>query len=129
MKSDRNSLILIAGTRKIKYRLNSIMTSTKDFTIIKQTIETLSKDVYLQLQEQNFTFKSVGITAILEDMNTCQRTKTFEISHNSLDIIINTSQKLFLNFLNQESKKIRRVGIKVFHFSKNTGQTKLFDFN
>ena len=34
MKSDRNSLILIAGTRKIKYRLNSIMTSTKDFTII-----------------------------------------------------------------------------------------------
>ena len=71
----------------------------------------------------------MGITAILEDMNTCQRTKTFEISHNSLDIIINTSQKLFLSFLNQESKKIRRVGIKVFHFSKNTGQTKLFDFN
>ena len=110
-------------------RIFTLKEDTKDFTIIKQTIETLSKDVYLQLQEQNLTFKSVGITAILEDMNTCQRTKTFEISHNSLDIIINTSQKLFLNFLNQESKKIRRVGIKVFHFSKNTGQTKLFDFN
>ena len=110
-------------------RIFTLKEDTKDFTIIKQTIETLSKDVYLQLQEQNLTFKSVGITAILEDMNTCQRTKTFEISHNSLDIIINTSQKLFLSFLNQESKKIRRVGIKVFHFSKNTGQTKLFDFN
>ena len=110
-------------------RIFTLKEDTKDFTIIKQTIETLSKDVYLQLQEQNLTFKSVGITAILEDMNTCQRTKTFEISHNSLDIIINTSQKLFLSFLNQESKKIRRVGIKVFHFSKNTGQTKLIDFN
>ena len=62
-------------------RIFTLKEDTKDFTIIKQTIETLSKDVYLQLQEQNLTFKSVGITAILEDMNTCQRTKTFEISH------------------------------------------------
>ena len=110
-------------------RIKTLKEDTKDFTVIKQTLETLSKDVYLQLQEQNISFKSVGITAILEDLNTCQRTKTFDNSQNSIDIIVNTTQNLFLNFLNQEPKKIRRVGVKTFHFSKNMGQTKLADFN
>ena len=110
-------------------RIVTLKEDTRDFDLISQSITNLSKDVSDQTLEKNITFKTVSITAIMEDLTIYQRSKSFEIFQNSNDIIATTSQELLRNFLSQESRKLRRIGVRVSNFSQTTGQTNLFDFN
>jgi len=110
-------------------RIITLKDDTRDFDLISQSINNLSKDIFNQTLEKNITFKTVSITAIMEDLTIYQRSKSFEIFQNSNDIIITTSQELLRNFLSQESRKLRRIGVRVSNFSQTTGQTNLFDFN
>ena len=110
-------------------RVVTLKEDTRDFDLISQSINNLSKDIFNQTLEKNITFKTVSITAIMEDLTIYQRSKSFEIFQNSNDIIATTSQELLRNFLSQESRKLRRIGVRVSNFSQTTGQTNLFDFN
>ena len=110
-------------------RVVTLKEDTRDFDLISQSINNLSKDIFNQTLEKNITFKTVSITAIMEDLTIYQRSKSFEIFQNSNDIITTTSQELLRNFLSQESRKLRRIGVRVSNFSQTTGQTNLFDFN
>ena len=110
-------------------RIVTLKEDTRDFDLISQSITNLSKDVSDQTLEKNITFKTVSITAIMEDLTIYQRSKSFEIFQNSNDIIATTSQELLRNFLSQESRKLRRIGVRVSNFSQTKGQTNLFDFN
>ena len=110
-------------------RVVTLKEDTRDFDLISQSINNLSKDIFNQTLEKNITFKTVSITAIMEDLTIYQRSKSFEIFQNSNDIITTTSQELLRNFLSQESRKLRRIGVRVSNFSQTKGQTNLFDFN
>ena len=110
-------------------RIVTLKEDTRDFDLISQSITNLSKNVSDQTLEKNITFKTVSITAIMEDLTIYQRSKSFEIFQNSNDIITTTSQELLRNFLSQESRKLRRIGVRVSNFSQTKGQTNLFDFN
>ena len=110
-------------------RIVTLKEDTRDFDLISQSITNLSKDISDQTLEKNITFKTVSITAIMEDLTIYQRSKSFEIFQNSNDIITTTSQELLRNFLLQESRKLRRIGVRVSNFSQTKGQTNLFDFN
>ena len=110
-------------------RIVTLKEDTRDFDLISQSINNLSKDISDQTLEKKITFKTVSITAIMEDLTIYQRSKSFEIFQNSNDIITSTSQELLKNFLLQESRKLRRIGVRVSNFSQTKGQTNLFDFN
>ena len=110
-------------------RIVTLKEDTRDFDLISQSINNLSKDISDQTLEKKITFKTVSITAIMEDLTIYQRSKSFEIFQNSNDIITTTSQELLRNFLSQESRKLRRIGVRVSNFSQTKGQTNLFDFN
>ena len=110
-------------------RIVTLKEDTRDFDLISQSIDNLSKDISDQTIEKKITFKTVSITAIMEDLTIYQRSKSFEIFQNSNDIITTTSQELLRNFLLQESRKLRRIGVRVSNFSQTKGQTNLFDFN
>ena len=110
-------------------RVVTLKEDTRDFDLISQSINNLSKDIFNQTLEKNITFKTVSITAIMEDLTIYQRSKSFEIFQNSNDIITTTSQELLRNFLSQESRKLRRIGVRVSNFSQTKGQTNLFDYN
>ena len=110
-------------------RIVTLKEDTRDFDLISQSIDNLSKDISDQTIEKKITFKTVSITAIMEDLTIYQRSKSFEIFQNSNDIITTTSQELLRNFLSQESRKLRRIGVRVSNFSQTKGQTNLFDFN
>ena len=110
-------------------RVVTLKEDTRDFDLISQSINNLSKDISDQTLEKNITFKTVSITAIMEDLTIYQRSKSFEIFQNSNDIITTTSQELLRNFLSQESRKLRRIGVRVSNFSQTKGHTNLFDFN
>lgn len=110
-------------------RIVTLKEDTRDFDLISQSINNLSKDISDQTLEKKITFKTVSITAIMEDLTIYQRSKSFEIFQNSNDIITKTSQELLKNFLLQESRKLRRIGVRVSNFSQTKGQTNLFDFN
>ena len=110
-------------------RIVTLKEDTRDFDLISQSIDNLSKDISDQTIEKKITFKTVSITAIMEDLTIYQRSKSFEIFQNSNDIITTTSQELLRNFLSQESRKLRRIGVRVSNFSQTKGQTNLFDLN
>tara|TARA_B100001179_G_scaffold232235_1_gene224459 strand:+ start:802 stop:1890 length:1089 start_codon:yes stop_codon:yes gene_type:complete len=110
-------------------RVVTLKEDTRDFDLISQSINNLSKDVSDQTLEKKITFKTVSITAIMEDLTIYQRSKSFEIYQNSSDIISKTGIELLTNFLTQEPKKLRRIGVRVSNFSENKGQTDLLDFN
>ena len=110
-------------------RIVTLKEDTRDFDLISQSIDNLSKDISNQTIDKKITFKTVSITAIMEDLTIYQRSKSFEIFQNSNDIIVATSKELLRNFLSQESRKLRRIGVRVSNFSQTKGQTNLFDFN
>ena len=110
-------------------RIITLKEDTRNFDMILESIVPLSQDLFNQTKEKKITFKTVSITAIMEDLSIYQRSKSFEIFQNSNEIILTTSQELLNNFLLQEPRKLRRIGVRVSNFSQTKGQTNLFDFN
>ena len=110
-------------------RIMTLKEDTREVDDIKNIIINLSEDLFVQTKEKQLTFKTISITAIMEDLTIYQRSKSFEIYQNSSDIISKTGIELLTNFLTQEPKKLRRIGVRVSNFSENKGQTDLLDFN
>ena len=110
-------------------RIVTLKEDSRDIDAISKSLIDLSKDLFEQTQEKKITFKTVSISAIMEDLTIYQRSKSFEIFQNSNEIIADTSQELLKTFLLQEPRKLRRIGVRVSNFSQTKGQTNLFDFN
>lgn len=109
-------------------RIVTLKEDSRDTAIIHKSITEISKDLFNQTKEKQLIFRTISITTIMEDFTVHQRSKSFEIFQNSYEIISNTAQELLMNFLNKESRKIRRIGIRVSNFSQTEGQTNLLDF-
>lgn len=110
-------------------RIATLKKNTRNVEEILPLVNSLADDVHRKSLDERKDFKSISIIAIMEDLSIHTRTKTLEVTTDSLEIIKNSVKELFGSFLNESQKvSVRRVGVKVSGLEAKTGQTSLIDF-
>jgi len=106
-------------------RISTLKEDTRDLKIILEKASQLCDDVHANLMERGLRFKSVGITAVMTDMSTRSRSKTFESPTDELEFLEKIVKELFERLLNEEPElEARRVGVKVSNFVKERNRQK-----
>ncbi len=85
---------------------------TNDRNLVFKTIDDLAEEIYDELMENRFYFKTVNVKIRYEDFDTHTHAKSLFFPTNSVDTIKNIAKKLTLPFL-QANKKIRLIGVRV----------------
>ena len=86
---------------------------TRDPEIIFETFEKIIKEVWRELVENKFSFKTVTVICRFQGFETHTKSKTLkELTQNS-EIFKKEAKKLLLKFLIEKPKLIRLIGIRV----------------
>ncbi len=110
-------------------RIATLKQDTMDLTLILEQTDRICNEVYDRIMEEKLTFKTVGIVAITKDMKVHTRSRTFENSSNSLELIKKTVVELFEKFQSDTQLETRRVGVKVSNFAGlEKGQKQITSF-
>jgi DNA polymerase IV (DinB-like DNA polymerase) len=116
-------------TREQIGRLSTLKSNTRDLDQMRKVLEDLAESVHGQIRDENLSFKSVSITAIMEDLKIQTRTKTLEAIDDALPTIQKIAYQLLRNLLEEnEDKEVRRIGVKVSNLIERDGQLSLTDF-
>lgn len=100
-------------------RISTLKEDTRDLDVIIKKTDTLCEEVYMRATQQGFSFKTVGIVAIMEDLSAKNRAKSLLTPTNELVILKQTTHELFKKLLEETELKIRRTGVHVSNLSKN----------
>lgn len=110
-------------------RLATLKNNTREIHQIKRVLDELAESVHNQITDENLSFKSVSITAIMEDLKIHTKTKTLEAITDALPAIRKTAHQLLQDLLEKnEDKELRRIGVKVSNLTEKGGQVSLTDF-
>lgn len=109
-------------------RITTLREDTRDVTTILVDLHLLCEDVDATVLQKNISFKSVGVTAVTEDLKVRTRSKTLEAPTNALDVMKRLSRSLVENLLQENEVKIRRIGVKVSSFVESVHQKNLKEF-
>ena len=109
-------------------RMTTLSQNTRDTDLIFPELDKLVDDVMGKLNTRKVSYRSVTVTAITPDFKT--RTKSRTLNHPATDsnILRETAREMFTAFLNEDSGKLRRIGVRVANLRKSEGQTSLLEF-
>jgi DNA polymerase IV (DinB-like DNA polymerase) len=105
------------GEPKSLSRETTFPEDTNDPKVISKTLTSLASYVQGDAAEDGFLFRTITLKIRLEDFSTFTRSKTLEVSTNSVETLSKTVQKLAEEFLGND-KKIRLLGVKVSSLDK-----------
>jgi DNA polymerase IV (DinB-like DNA polymerase) len=97
---------------------------TSDWTLVFQTLDKLCEEIYNEVKEQNFLFKTVTITVRYENFETHTRSKTLPFLTNKLSDFEKAAHELMQPYLRPE-RKIRLIGARVSNLVSGEKQTTL----
>jgi len=86
---------------------------TRDSEIIFKTFEKIIEDVYEELIENNFSFKTLTVICRFFDFETHTKAKTLKTPTRDLKILKREAKKILLKFLIEKPKLIRLLGLRV----------------
>ena len=86
---------------------------TRDPEIIFNTFEKIIKNVYQELIENNFSFKTITVICRFTGFETHTKSKTLVKLTSDLKILEREAKKLLLKFLVENPKLIRLIGIRI----------------
>jgi DNA polymerase IV (archaeal DinB-like DNA polymerase) len=112
-------------------QLMRVITLKHDTTDADEALTELAEatqDLRDRLQSQSLSFRTVTAIAILTDLSTKTRGKTFETPINDLGAVKDDILGLFEDLSTSVDKQFRRVGIRVSEFSNNQDQSSLSEF-
>jgi DNA polymerase IV (DinB-like DNA polymerase) len=113
-----NAPVQEAGEAESISRIATLKENTRDLGFILEKSEELVEDIHKELVQRNVNFKQVGIIAIMADLSIHNRSQTLEKPTSDMAILRKTVRELFEKFLGESELEIRRVGVKISHFSK-----------
>lgn len=86
---------------------------TRNPEIIFENFEQMIKEVYDELKENNFSFKTITVICRFQGFETHTKSKTLKTLVQDLEILKREAKKLLLKFLIESQKPIRLVGLRV----------------
>jgi len=110
-------------------RIATLKEDTRDREVILRELVKLSQDVYRRTVEENLSFSSVGLMAVMEDMSTHTKSRTLEVPGETAEAISSTAERLLDALLTEARElKVRRVGVRVSGLKEKGKQRPLYDF-
>ncbi len=92
---------------------------TRDKGLITRTLLQLAREVWQEVQEQKFLFRTVTVTCRYFDFETHDKSETIKEPTSSFQKLKILSLKLILPFLIKKKKKVRLVGVRVSNLIKH----------
>ncbi len=119
-----NDPVQEAGEAESIGRMGTLRENTRDLAVIMEKIDQQIEEIYQEFTQKNLNYKLVGITAVMTDLSSKSRSKTLDKPAKDKENIRKAAQELFDKYLAESALEIRRVGVKVGHFSKEERQQK-----
>lgn len=124
-----NEPVQKAGEAESISRIATLKENTRNLAFILEKTNPLTEEIYKELTEKALSYKQVAIIAIMIDLSTRSRSQTLEKPAKDLETIRKHVRELFEKFLGESDLEVRRVGVKVSHFTKEeNSQKKLTSF-
>ena len=86
---------------------------TRDPEIIFETFEKIIKNVWQELIENNFSFKTITVICRFRGFETHTKSKTLKMPTQDLEILKKEAKRLLLKFLLENKKLIRLIGLRL----------------
>lgn len=109
-------------------RIMTLKKSTNSIDEMLNDLESLCKDVHNSAMEQSFSFKSVGVILILDDLSIRTKVKSLKAPSTSYDEMFKTAKSILEEALSESGFMVRRLGVKVSELGSSKGQDTLFKF-
>ncbi|UCE95690.1 MAG: DNA polymerase IV [Candidatus Bathyarchaeota archaeon] len=110
-------------------RIVTLKENTRDLTVMMREVDKLAKDI-LKAVEQGLSFRSISISAVMEDLSMVTRSKTFQRPVENLEDMKKAAGDLLVQLLRKETERlVRRIGLKISSFIEEKGQKRLKDFD
>jgi DNA polymerase IV (DinB-like DNA polymerase) len=112
-------------------QISRIMTLKKSSNLLEEMLpdlQSLCRDVQESVAKQGFSFKSVGIILIRDDLSIKTKTRTLKSPSSGYDEIVRTASELLEEALPENELMVRRLGVKVSELISTKGQDTLSRF-
>ncbi len=109
-------------------RLATLKENTRDPQVLKDMVERLCREVHGRAVSRGHSFRSIGITVILEDFAIHSRSRTLDGPTADLQVLIRTAGDLVDKFLSESDQRVRRLGVRVSGLDSRKEQTQLSSF-
>jgi DNA polymerase IV (DinB-like DNA polymerase) len=100
-------------------RISTLKENTRDLSVLLDKTAQLILSIHKDLLNRNSKFKRIGIIAIMANLSVRSKSKTLLTSSDQLDLIKKNVQNLLESLLVESEMKIRRIGVKISHFTSN----------
>jgi DNA polymerase IV (DinB-like DNA polymerase) len=117
-----NDLVQEAGEAESIGRMGTLKENTRDLELILEKIYQQIDEIYEEFTKKSLSYKQVGIVAIMTDLSAKSRSQTLEKPTKDKETIRRAARELFEKYLVESDMEIRRVGVRVGHFSKEERQ-------
>jgi DNA polymerase IV (DinB-like DNA polymerase) len=101
-------------------RIATLKEDTRDLNEVLQKTDVECDEVYADLSQGDFSFRTVTIMVVAKDMSVHSRSRSLDYSTDRLDVLKETVQELFRYFLAECNLEVRRVGVKVSGLAKRS---------
>lgn len=111
--------------------ISRIITLREDATSagqVERELEQLCRQVHARVVREGWTFRTVGLIFVMEDLSIRTKSRSLETSTDSLEVLLQEAKQLCGEFFNEARMPVRRLGVKVASLSKAEGQARLTQF-
>ncbi|MDQ1279896.1 MAG: hypothetical protein QG670_1158 [Thermoproteota archaeon] len=110
-------------------RITTLKKDTRDLNSIFETLNSLSKDVHKTIFEERLFYRSISVTAVMENFKVYSKSKTLEAPTQDFETIKAISKELLESLLREQFPlKIRRIGVRLSSLEEASGQKNLTEF-
>lgn len=99
-------------------RQTTFLEDTRDRGLITRTLLSLAREVWQEVREQKFLFRTVTVTCRYFDFETHDKSETLKEPTDSFQKLKILSLKLILPFLVGKKKKVRLIGVRVSNLTE-----------
>ena len=109
-------------------RITTLKKSTIMIEDMLEDLESLCKDVHKSAVEQSFSFKSIGIMLILDDLSIKTKSRSLKSHTDNADELFKVAKMLLEEAVAESQILVRRLGVKVSELVSSKGQDTLSRF-
>lgn len=119
-----NEPVQEAGEAESISRISTLKEDTRDLARILEKTDKLIEDIHREAVQRRVSFRQVGVIAVMTDLSARSRSQTLETATNDIEVLKRAAQELFEKLLSKSELEIRRVGVKISHFTKEEAKQK-----
>ncbi|MCW4008716.1 MAG: DNA polymerase IV [Candidatus Bathyarchaeota archaeon] len=109
-------------------RIATLKEDTRDLARIMEKANQLIEEIQRDAAQRRVSFRQIGVMAVMTDLSAKSRSRTLEAATRDIAVLRRTVQELFEKLLSASQLEIRRVGVKIAHFSREEEQQRLTSF-